>query len=98
LGWYELAKEVCGDKLTSVFVGNKADLEDQREVDPAMVKGFVSSEKIDYFETSCVNGTNIDNVFVCLVDGVLKKVQKGDILVEELVKKKNKFLAQDFNK
>lgn len=39
-----------------------------------MVKGFVSKEKINYFETSCINGTNIDNVFASLVDGVLKKV------------------------
>lgn len=39
-----------------------------------MVKAFINNENIKYYETSCINGNNIDNVFTSLVDGVLNKV------------------------
>ena len=32
MGWYELAKEVCGDKLSVIWVGNKSDLDEKREI------------------------------------------------------------------
>lgn len=39
-----------------------------------MVKAFLKNENVNYYETSCINGNNIDNVFASLVDGVLNKV------------------------
>lgn len=30
LNWYEMAREVCGDKLSGVLVGNKSDLSETR--------------------------------------------------------------------
>ena len=82
--WYKLALEICGKSLSVVFVGNKRDLADKREVDFKKVEAFVKTEDLSYVETSCLNGENVDLVFSELVENILVRLDKGE-LDEELV-------------
>ena len=57
--------ESCVDPndVVMVLVGTKADLTDQRQVSDHEAREKASSLKVDYFETTSLLGTGIDEVF-----------------------------------
>ncbi|MFX0048590.1 MAG: GTP-binding protein [Candidatus Hermodarchaeota archaeon] len=67
--WFNELNEFCENKLSVVIVGNKQDLEQQRQVeyDEAITLAEMLSEeqnsKISYIETSALTGENIEEAF-----------------------------------
>merc|ERR1712137_796966 len=61
------------DKIPFMLVGNKIDLEDQREVDP--MRGQELSAKYDcpFLETSAKTNVNVEEAFLTLVRAVMKQ-------------------------
>lgn len=94
--WYELAREVCGNNLSSVFVGNKRDLENEIELGKGFLDGFMGKNGFSYIESSCVTGFNVDNVFEVLVNDIMGKVDKNEIEVDELIKHKDYSFSKNF--
>ncbi|MFW9783845.1 MAG: GTP-binding protein, partial [Candidatus Heimdallarchaeota archaeon] len=67
--WYDELIEFKGRDLSIVIVGNKRDLEDQREIEREEAETMAemlsekSNRKISYIETSALTGENIEEAF-----------------------------------
>ena len=74
--WMESITEEKGDKLPIVLVGNKADLTDERQVSNEEGKNLAENKGFHFYETSCKNGTNINECFLDLAELVYEKSGK----------------------
>ena len=79
--------------LPIVLIGNKADLEENREVSKEEGNEFAKkiNEEIEFYEASCKTGENIKEAIRFLVEKIYKKYQ-GKNMAEEsiIIKKENK--------
>lgn len=64
------------DNIASILVGNKSDLEDDREVPYETAKTAADSLGFEYMEMSALNGENVEEGFTLLVKQILK-IRKG---------------------
>ena len=62
-----------------VLVGNKIDLEAQREVGTEEGLNFAQKNGLAFFETSAKTAQNIDQCFNYLIDQINKKIDVGEI-------------------
>ena len=90
--WLEQFRQLASPNAVILLVGNKADLEDQRQISTDTAEQFAHDNLLNYSETSAVNGKNILEVFQRLtkeifdlvraqkifVDGTGHAIQKGD--------------------
>ena len=74
--WMESITEEKGDKLPIVLVGNKADLEDERQVSYKEGKDLAENKGFHFYETSCKNGANVTECFLDLAELVYEKSGK----------------------
>ena len=73
-------------KFESILCGNKVDLEKKREVKIDTLKEFGLKKKMEVFETSAKNGTNIEQAFKKLIDLILKSRSEMELIGEFGVK------------
>ena len=66
-----------------ILVGNKKDQAIHREVSKEEASFFATEHGMEYYETSAVNGLNIEEVFHKLADRILTLVDDGLIMVKE---------------
>merc|ERR1712110_1116950 len=67
------------EKIPFALVGNKIDLEEQREVDPLRGQELAAKYDCPYIETSARTNTNVEEAFHTLVQAVMKvKTQTGE--------------------
>ena len=67
--WINSIKEnVDINKIGLVIAGNKMDLNNNREVDESMRKNLEEKQKIKVIETSAKDNTNVNELFIKLVD------------------------------
>ena len=82
-------KEYCNQILKVVLLGNKADLEDQRQVtdiegtDLALENGYI------FMESSCADNYNVADAFTSLVEMTNIELKKGNRITENIKIKKN---------
>ena len=57
--WIEIIRDHCGNKMQMLIVGNKNDLEEEKDIDEEDIHKFVKAEKIKFIKTSCQTGENI---------------------------------------
>ena len=63
-----------------VLIGNKVDLDRDREITPERAEEFAKSYGINmFFETSALTGENTDKVFIDLAGETLSKIERGII-------------------
>ena len=74
--WMESITEEKGDKLPIVLVGNKADLDDERQVLYKEGKDLAENKGFHFYETSCKNGANVTECFLDLAELVYEKSGK----------------------
>ena len=82
--WVNDLVSSADQKLTIVLIGNKNDLENQREITKEQGEAKASSLQIAYLETSALSGANIDKAFEMMVNEVYKKchdemASEGDV-------------------
>lgn len=65
----------CIDIPPTILVGNKKDLEDQREVDYDEAKELADHYNIKFLETSAKNDINVDEAFNLLTHEIKSKVR-----------------------
>ena len=86
--WLSLLDEVCGQAIGCVLIGNKKDLEEQREVSFSEVSQFAEAHQLEYMETSCVTGEGVRRGFDQMVEVVFAKMEAGQILKEDIIRKR----------
>ena len=88
--WMETISEIGKEKLQVILVGNKCDISDkERKVSIEEGQGKADEFKIPFFETSCKDGININEVFEKLVEDILKKGD-GNLKRKDKIFKKGK--------
>jgi small GTP-binding protein len=61
--WSKTVREVSGNAVPVALVANKVDLLEKRCVDKESGENYAKELGAEYFETSCVNGHNIEKLF-----------------------------------
>ena len=92
--WMESIDEVSSANTKVILVGNKIDMEGERQVTKEEGERRAKEYNIPFYETSCKDGININEVFSRITKDILNKNgnidnnRKGEILKN--YNKKNK--------
>lgn len=60
-----------------MLVGNKADLEADRQVDKNKAADYAAKHQLGFMETSAVDGTNVNEAFEMLINEVYRVLKKN---------------------
>ena len=71
--WVNDVISVADKKITIVLIGNKSDLEDQRQVTKEEAQDKANKLEIAFMETSAFSGDNLDKAFEMMVNEVYQK-------------------------
>ena len=75
--WMEECKINGPSTISLVLVGNKIDLEDKRQITYEEGEDFANQNNMQFFETSALNGSNIDELFNDTVESIIKKIENN---------------------
>ena len=95
--WITELKANGNEDIYIILIGNKLDLEKNREVMTNDVKRKAEELKVGYFETSALDGSNIEHAFDVIVEEMSKKIPVEDINVKKVMNN-NKVINIDVNK
>ncbi|KAH0787984.1 Ras-related protein Rab-4B [Histomonas meleagridis] len=84
--WLGQFRQLADPNASIILVGNKADLEDQRQVTREAAEGYATSNMLDYLETSAVSGQNIGEVFDRIAHQLFNSAKEGKITTGPAVK------------
>ena len=90
--WNEQINLNAPKETKYILVGNKKDLENQREVQIEEGEDFAKKNNIKFFETSAKDGTNVINVFETLAKEIVNDVEQINTRSKrssQVLKKKN---------
>jgi len=75
--WYDRAKQLGGQDLETVLIGNKSDL-DASERQVTQAEGDAQAEElgIPFVETSALSGSNVEAAFVCMTTNIKRSVDR----------------------
>lgn len=79
--WLNDLQSLCTPNAYILLVGNKADLEAQRQVGAQQIKEFADRHRLEAIETSAQSGKNIKEAFTRLALEVTTRVNNGTISV-----------------
>lgn len=68
--WLEQIDLFAGASIHKLIIGNKCDLESQRQVEFATAKEFADSHGIPIIETSAKDATNVDEAFMRMAHNI----------------------------
>jgi len=87
--------ENCEGKITRILVGNKVDLEENRDVGKEMINNYIQKKEMKYFEVSAKEGINIDLIFKEMAELILLEQPE---IIEDKIKYSHSFLLSTENK
>ena len=77
--WINEIREILGNEISILVVGNKSDLVSNRRVAIDSINNLLKKYNISmYFEISVKFGTNIDKAFKKLLQAILEKKERRD--------------------
>ena len=79
--WVSDISSAADKKITLILIGNKNDLEDQRQVTKEMGEEKAKELGLAFMETSACSGENLDKAFQLMINEIYKK-SKEDIMGE----------------
>ena len=75
--WFERARQLGGEEIEAVLVGNKTDLPaHQRQVTTNDGETLALKLGIPFVETSAMNGSNVEAAFVTMTRNIKKSVDR----------------------
>ena len=81
--WIEDCKNQSPKTIFFVLVGNKSDLEEQRQVNTEEGQELADKYGIPFYETSAKTGTNINEIFFNSAEEIVKKIEENYYDLEE---------------
>ena len=86
--WVNDVTAVADKKITIILIGNKSDLEDQRQVTKEQGEEKANKLELAFLETSALSGENLDKAFDMMMNEVYKKcheemLAEGDVDIIE---------------
>ena len=89
--WITTIRDNTNNNLSKILVGNKCDLSgDIREVTLKEGEKKAEEYKIPFFETSCKDGTNVDEVFEKIIEDIENNKKYQTTPSSKIVNKKKK--------
>eukprot|EP00123_Amoebidium_parasiticum_P019549 comp26668_c0_seq1/m.47114 comp26668_c0_seq1/g.47114 ORF comp26668_c0_seq1/g.47114 comp26668_c0_seq1/m.47114 type:complete len:214 (-) comp26668_c0_seq1:39-680(-) len=82
--WLQDARTLASPDVTLVLVGNKADLEEEREVTFLEASRFAQENGMLFVETSAVTGDNVIEAFLMVTRAILVKIEQGQMDPEQV--------------
>ena len=71
---YQKIKDFNGtSKIPIIIVGNKKDLEDERDISEEEGRKFAEDNNFKFFETSAITGENVNEVFQKILEMMIKE-------------------------
>ena len=77
--WYDEMKNSSDPSIVAMLVGNKCDLEDQRQVSKEEGIEFAEKHNMAYIETSAKNSTGVVEAFKSLISRIYELLQHSAI-------------------
>ena len=77
--WLRDAREYSSPELVVIVVGNKCDLESERQVSTEEGQKFAEDNGLVFMETSAMSAKNVEKAFVSVATDVIKKIDSGVI-------------------
>ena len=74
--WVESIKEAKGENFPVVLIGNKCDLNEEREIDKEEGENEAKNNGYLFFETSNKDGTNVEEATIALISKVVELRKK----------------------
>ncbi|KAL7713406.1 Rab family GTPase [Entamoeba marina] len=71
--WLSELKDNADPKIVIMIIGNKADLSQTREIEEATAKEFCQNQNLFFFETSALDGSNVETAFKTLLTEIFKQ-------------------------
>lgn len=75
--WLNDARTLASPDIVVVLVGNKTDLQEEREVTFMEASRFAQENEIMFLETSALSGDNVEEVFMKNARTILSKIVSG---------------------
>jgi Ras-related protein Rab-1A len=74
--WVNEIDKYAPESIQSIVIGNKSDLIAEREVNYDIASEFALNLNNEYVETSAKSGSNLDSVFVKIVQKIIKRIKE----------------------
>ena len=75
--WFDRAKQLGGEFLEAVLVGNKIDLPaHERQVSTQEGEALAAELGVPFVETSALNGSNVETAFVRMTQAIKRSLDK----------------------
>ena len=95
--WFDEVKTKAINTLCGVLIGNKSDLENEREVSTEDGEKLADQLELKFIECSAFTGDNVEQAFIDLVESILEKKKKENIDYIVLNNSKPREDNNDFN-
>ena len=76
--WLEEMRENAYSKMQIILVGNKVDLEAEREVSFEEGQAFARKHQLMFFETSAKTALNVEAAFMATTQRILENIDRGE--------------------
>ena len=77
--WLRDCREICFKNVLIYLIGNKSDLEDIRQVTYEEGKNYADENNLVFYETSALNGNNIEEIFIQSATDLVNKLESGEL-------------------
>ena len=77
--WLTDARTLASPNIVIILVGNKKDLESEREVTFMEATRFAQENELAFLETSALTGENVEEVFLKCTRTILTKIDAGEL-------------------
>ncbi|XVF59012.1 hypothetical protein PTKIN_Ptkin07bG0239700 [Pterospermum kingtungense] len=81
--WLEELRGHADKNIVIILIGNKSDLENQREVPTEDAKEFAQKEGLFFLETSALEATNVETAFLTVLTEIFNIVNKKNLVASE---------------
>ncbi|GFO30185.1 ras-related protein rab-4b [Plakobranchus ocellatus] len=82
--WLTDARTLASPNIVIVLVGNKKDLEAEREVTFMEASRFAQENELMFLETSALTGENVEETFLKCARSILTKIESGELDPERM--------------